>query len=565
MCGFQLAQTRDEAGVTHVVMPDTEAVKAENSEDFCRTLVRNGKQALVHWWYFPDSYDEWIAASSVVGEEEEQEAPPAVWTVYARWVRDSCTYNEWMNPLDFLKDDHEEDSSYAHKGKKRMRHEEHLTDYEIRKRRLAAEAAALEAEQLDEHDGLPLLGNTGDFFRNEVLTGPAVPVAPCVMRQTVGIPHESVGLLAINSYGRPHSSNLPAHAPTAENLSMGQRDQPVGGVENTPTHAAAAAAAAILIKAGKPGGDSAKPHKSDPSAPATPSGLSPSRGDAHTAHATLASDGSGGAAVPSGGVSDGGGGAGGNPPATAGGSAQGEGSVSSDANGGGAGAGGSGGGGGGGGGDGGGGGGPPGGNQADAPSPGGLELHRVPGHAGWFKWDRIHQVERQECPEFFSSKAAGRTPQLYKEYRNKVIAKFRENPARKLTFRTVREAMPTADMPLLSKLFTFLDHWGLINYLPDDITCNTLPPMPRVVAAGPDSAVTVQTHEPGALTAAAFAFDAPSVHGAAASVAKSSCLGGALPSSMLTRPGVYGDGMAETGALQFFCNLCQVRRAPRNP
>jgi hypothetical protein len=34
--------------------------------------------------YFPDSYDEWIAANNVVGEEEDEEVAPAVWNVYAR-------------------------------------------------------------------------------------------------------------------------------------------------------------------------------------------------------------------------------------------------------------------------------------------------------------------------------------------------------------------------------------------------------------------------------------------------------------------------------------------------
>jgi SWI/SNF related-matrix-associated actin-dependent regulator of chromatin subfamily C len=64
------------------------------------------------------------------------------------------------------------------------------------------------------------------------------------------------------------------------------------------------------------------------------------------------------------------------------------------------------------------------------------------------------QVEKTECPEFFSGKSGKdpKTPQMYKEYRNMLIAKFRENPARQLTFHAVRSTMPTADMPLLSKV-----------------------------------------------------------------------------------------------------------------
>jgi hypothetical protein len=51
MCGFAVALTAGEAGVTHVIREDTAAVREETSEDFCRTLVRSGTQALVHWWY----------------------------------------------------------------------------------------------------------------------------------------------------------------------------------------------------------------------------------------------------------------------------------------------------------------------------------------------------------------------------------------------------------------------------------------------------------------------------------------------------------------------------------
>jgi hypothetical protein len=39
-------------------------------------------------------------------------------------------------------------------------------------------------------------------------------------------------------------------------------------------------------------------------------------------------------------------------------------------------------------------------------------------------------------------------------------------------------------------------------------------------------------------------------------------MGGSLPSSMLTRPGIYGDGLVGNTCLQFFCNLCQVRPIP---
>lgn len=39
--------------------------KAEDEIDYIRTLERQDNKCLVHWWYYPDSYDNWIPASEV--------------------------------------------------------------------------------------------------------------------------------------------------------------------------------------------------------------------------------------------------------------------------------------------------------------------------------------------------------------------------------------------------------------------------------------------------------------------------------------------------------------------
>jgi SWI/SNF related-matrix-associated actin-dependent regulator of chromatin subfamily C len=66
------------------------------------TVQIQGPKALVHWWYWPDSYDEWIPVDNISGDPEEDEEPPAQWTVYQRWIRDSYRFNEVMNPIDYL-------------------------------------------------------------------------------------------------------------------------------------------------------------------------------------------------------------------------------------------------------------------------------------------------------------------------------------------------------------------------------------------------------------------------------------------------------------------------------
>lgn len=89
--------------------------------------------------------------------------------------------------------------------------------------------------------------------------------------------------------------------------------------------------------------------------------------------------------------------------------------------------------------------------------------------SGWFRWDGIHETERRALPEFFGGAGgagfgtATRNPRIYREYRDFIIAKYREDPARRLTFTEVRRAL-VGDVTLLRKLFGFLDSAGLINF-----------------------------------------------------------------------------------------------------
>lgn len=57
----------------------------------------------VHYWYQPDSYDEWIPAKAIDSKDVvPDKAPPGGrWKVTPRWVVDSEKYNEWMNPADY--------------------------------------------------------------------------------------------------------------------------------------------------------------------------------------------------------------------------------------------------------------------------------------------------------------------------------------------------------------------------------------------------------------------------------------------------------------------------------
>lgn len=98
----------DAESATHIIYPDPPGTR-ENEID-AQVLVRYRKQenydgklhALVHWWYHPDSYDDWIDAGEVYGAiEPERSGRSGPWRIQARWIRDLELFNEWMNELDY--------------------------------------------------------------------------------------------------------------------------------------------------------------------------------------------------------------------------------------------------------------------------------------------------------------------------------------------------------------------------------------------------------------------------------------------------------------------------------
>lgn len=48
--------TDDEDEASHIIYPIVEPL----SEDFARPTFRRGNHIMIHWYYFPDSYDSWV-------------------------------------------------------------------------------------------------------------------------------------------------------------------------------------------------------------------------------------------------------------------------------------------------------------------------------------------------------------------------------------------------------------------------------------------------------------------------------------------------------------------------
>ncbi|XVF08660.1 hypothetical protein REPUB_Repub07fG0021800 [Reevesia pubescens] len=99
--------------------------------------------------------------------------------------------------------------------------------------------------------------------------------------------------------------------------------------------------------------------------------------------------------------------------------------------------------------------------RADEPE---LDLYTIPSYSSWFVWNDIHEKERQALKEFFEGTSISRTPKIYKEYRDFIINKYREDPSRRLTFTEIRKSL-IGDVTLLHKVFLFLETWGLINFV----------------------------------------------------------------------------------------------------
>uniref|UniRef100_A0A671TJY8 SWI/SNF related BAF chromatin remodeling complex subunit C2 n=1 Tax=Sparus aurata TaxID=8175 RepID=A0A671TJY8_SPAAU len=90
--------TEDKAASSHVVVPIPTSLE---EEEWVRPVMKRDKQVLLHWGYFPDSYDTWIPASEIEAAVEDPPSPEKPRKVHAKWILDLDQYNEWMNEEDY--------------------------------------------------------------------------------------------------------------------------------------------------------------------------------------------------------------------------------------------------------------------------------------------------------------------------------------------------------------------------------------------------------------------------------------------------------------------------------
>ena len=108
----------DETSATHIVFfnPAVDAIVDES--EYLRTLVVDDARhlALVHWWYRPDSADEWIPLERVEGappplKDVDAWARPSLtqggqpWRVCCRFLRDAKVHNEFGDERDYVEEE----------------------------------------------------------------------------------------------------------------------------------------------------------------------------------------------------------------------------------------------------------------------------------------------------------------------------------------------------------------------------------------------------------------------------------------------------------------------------
>lgn len=115
-----LASSPLEQGVTHVLRSDDSVDDLVEESSMYRIVESSsagssaGKvEHRLHFWFYPDSYDQWYADSSISGRGKAPWSPETSVILHrsdtdgsprrvrARWLRDSFKFNEWMNELDY--------------------------------------------------------------------------------------------------------------------------------------------------------------------------------------------------------------------------------------------------------------------------------------------------------------------------------------------------------------------------------------------------------------------------------------------------------------------------------
>ncbi|XP_073832088.1 SWI/SNF- related protein mor isoform X2 [Musca autumnalis] len=93
----------DEEDATHIIYPEVDP----HPDEYARPVFRRGNHVMMHWYYFPESYDTWTVNTLELPDNlfENPESPVERWRVSATWIIDLEQYNEWMAEEDYEVDE----------------------------------------------------------------------------------------------------------------------------------------------------------------------------------------------------------------------------------------------------------------------------------------------------------------------------------------------------------------------------------------------------------------------------------------------------------------------------
>ncbi|GMI90584.1 SWITCH/sucrose nonfermenting 3C [Hibiscus trionum] len=102
----------------------------------------------------------------------------------------------------------------------------------------------------------------------------------------------------------------------------------------------------------------------------------------------------------------------------------------------------------------------------------GSRVHVLPVHSEWFSPATVHRLEIQVVPHFFSGKSPEHLPEKYMECRNHIVAKYMDNPEKRITVSDCQGLTDGISNEDLTRIVRFLDHWGIINYCATTAPCH---------------------------------------------------------------------------------------------
>lgn len=96
--------TDNEDSATHICFDVVDPLE----EEYGRPLFKRDKMVMMHWYYFPSSFDSWVNMEPALDNMNNIDSPSprtGPWRVSYSWLLDTEQYNEWMMEEDYEVDE----------------------------------------------------------------------------------------------------------------------------------------------------------------------------------------------------------------------------------------------------------------------------------------------------------------------------------------------------------------------------------------------------------------------------------------------------------------------------